>query len=238
MLEYQIMNPTHPYLNPQENPATALYRLINLLPNTLPFITNQDTAQLALAISHQARRVSQILNAGINILLPLIAPSQNTPPHANLFTLINQLMAEAETALTAAEVHQSLVACFYQRHPHLEPATITPQFDTPTLMAQFNKHYYFPLCKLLQQLPGDITNQPHLTPEQGNMCIATSQFAERAYVTLTTGLSALAMLMNPNPSEPAPNLYPLMDYLQAEAQFMHECSADYRDAAMNIARKV
>ena len=123
-------------------------------------------------------------------------------------------------------------------HPYPPPP------DIAQLLAEYDKHYYFPLGRLLQQLPGDITNQPRLTPEQAQMCIAVSGFAAHAMATIKSGLVALETLLN-NASDCSSNNPPdnieldiqrLRTYLQAEAGFMQSCHEDYRDAADSIAR--
>ena len=170
------MNPAHPYLNPQENPANALNRL---------------------------------------------------------------LQTEADITHAMAEVHAVMVDNFFTRNPHLPryPDLMPAAHDTAQLLAEYDKHYYFPLGRLLQQLPGDITNQPRLSQEQGQMCLALSGFAAQAVATIQNGLAAMEAAMGKTvASDSMPDLQRLLDYLQAECGFMQTCEGDYRDAANHIVR--
>lgn len=124
----------------------------------------------------------------------------------------------------------------------IQPSPNTP--DIAQLLAEYDKHYYYPLGRLLQQLPGDITNQPRLSAEQAQMCIAVSGFAAHAISTIQTGLVALETLLgqptnctsNRTQDSILPDIHRLRTYLQAEAGFMQTCHEDYRDAADSIAR--
>jgi hypothetical protein len=111
-----------------------------------------------------------------------------------------------------------------------------------TLLAKYDKHYYFPLGRLMQLLPGDITNVPRLTPEQGEMCSVVSRLADSACSVINSGLADLAELRRiadkAAPRVATPNFKAFVDYLQAEAEFMLENQADYRAAARNIMRAV
>jgi hypothetical protein len=248
------MNTPHPYLNPQEHPTTALYRLLALLPaSTARFSHNE--AQLAEAICYQARRAHHLIGAGLAAMHPLLpAPgAPQLPGHAQLARIVIHLNHEANLSHAIGELYHTLLQDFYHQHPQLQSGiNLNPDLSTlaavdtnidpasaEALTQHYDKHYYFPLGKLLQQLPGDITNQPHLTPEQNKMCQAVSQFAEQAAHTLGSGLETLEQLLkiaqNFAIAVPLPQTDSLVAYLQAEKEFMQECGLDYRDAARNIA---
>lgn len=110
--------------------------------------------------------------------------------------------------------------------------------DTAQLLAEYHKHYYFPLERLLQQLSADITNKPRLSPE-GQMCLALSGFAEQAVATIKNGVPALEAAMGKtmlSASGSMPDMQRLLDYLQTECEFMQTCENDYHDAANHIVR--
>ena len=87
-------------------------------------------------------------------------------------------MQEADAIKLIGDIYQAVTANFIAAHlaqagrpviPFLMPAPIQQNEDAQVraLMAKYDRHYYFPLVRLMQLLPGDITNAPHLTPEQG-----------------------------------------------------------------------
>jgi hypothetical protein len=264
MLEYQTMN--HPHINPHENPANALFRLLQLLPPAGTTAITHHEAQLFEAICFQARRTQQAIAASLVPLQPLLTPSAEPDlatglqQHVNLFNASLLLQHEADITHAIAEIYQLMLTRFYQAHPDLPqfaaPASAWPFAPSPApasapthapmqarnLIAQFDKHFYFPLGKLLQQLPGDITNVNRLTPEQGQMCLAVAQFAAQAVAILQNGLAALdTLLAQVGKAGELISNQPLRDLLawcRAEAGFMQECGEDYRDAADNILRAV
>lgn len=269
------MNPVHPYLNPQENPSHALYRLLALLPQSAIPLTHNE-AQLAEAICFQARRTHHIICASMAALQPVLAivPGSSIPQHAVLADVWLLLQQEADITHAMGEIYHAVQLAFFLRHPHLprydnlqpapppmpatrsaattpasatpDPASTAPTLSTEeaqALLAQYDRHYYFPLGKLLQQLPADISNVPRLSPEQGQMCVAVSQFAGQAMETLRSGLDALDKLLSvarefaSHASNMAlPDVRGFVAYLQAEADFMQECRDDYRDAASHVLR--
>lgn len=263
------MNPVHPYLNPQENPANALNRLLQLLPgSSRDFGFNE--AQLCEAICYQARRTHHIVCASqttLQTLLPAPA-SPGEPRQTNLFYVNLLLQTEADITHAMGEIYAVMVENFFASKPHLPrypslmPARtqgasataagtpagapgITPACpsaqDTAQLLAEYDKHYYFPLGRLLQQLPGDISNQPRLSPEQGQMCLVVSGFAAQAVATIKGGLSALETLLGKAidcAGSTVPELKRFLDYLHAESEFMQICHDDYRDAADHVLRAV
>lgn len=264
------MNPVHPYLNPQENPSHALYRLLALLPQSATPLTHNE-AQLAEAICYQARRTHHIIGASMAALQPVLSPDATTPQHAVLADVWQMLQHQADMTHAMGEIYHAIQLSFFLQHPHLprygnlQPATAptpaaghahnmhaspAPASAVPTLsaqeaqalLAQYDRHYYFPLGKLLQQLPADISNVPRLSPEQGQMCVAVSQFAGQAMETLRSGLDAVDKLVGvvrECASHAAmPDVRGFVAYLQAEADFMQECRDDYRDAADNVLRVV
>jgi hypothetical protein len=275
------MNPVHPYLNPQENPANALGRLLQLLPSRSTIYCFNEI-QLCEAICYQARRTHHIV-CSAQTLLQTLLPAPNSPGepcNANLFSVNVLLQSEADITHTMGELYAVIVENFFQRNPHLPrypnlmPQPLAPGHvmanmpgpwpfarahtqgapahpheahapaytsapDTAQLLAEYDKHYYFPLGRLLQQLPGDITNQPRLTPEQGQMCAAVSGFAVQAITTIKSGLAALETLLGKTidrASHNLPEIDRLFAYLQAETDFMQTCHEDYRDAAESILR--
>jgi hypothetical protein len=240
----------HPHINPDENPASALFRLLQLLPAASDHISPEQ-ARLFEAICFQARRTQHAINASLTALQPLLATSAATPtptdapPNGNLHNAALLLQYEADLIRAIAEIYQVMLTQFYAAHPDW------PQYQPPDLIAQFDRHYYFPLGKLMQQLPGDITNVARLTPEQGQMCRAVAQYAAQAVATLHCGLAAFDKLLTQlgRASELAsgfatefattlPDLRPLLAWCRAQAEFMQECEQDYRDAADNVLRAV
>lgn len=281
----------HPHLNPDENPANALYRLLQLLPaNPTEFGLNE--AQLCEAICFQARREHQIVRASQTMLQTLLPALPGAPRHANLFHVNMLLQTEADITNAMAEIYAVMVENFFARFPHLPrypslmPAPLAPghamasmpgpwpfvpasaQPATPgaptatstatqasaathtgrqagtenmaRLLAEYDKHYYFPLGRLLQQLPGDISNQPRLSPEQGQMCLAASGFAAQAVASIQGGMNALETHFGKaiGSVSSVPEIKRFVDYLQAECEFMQTCEEEYRDAAQHVVRVV
>lgn len=93
----------------------------------------------------------------------------------------------------------------------------------------------------MQQLPGDITNQPHLSPEQGQMCLTVSGFAAQAVATIQDRLGALETLLGKtidSVSNSVQEIKKLVAYLLTECEFLQFCEGDYSDAASHILRVV
>ena len=106
------------------------------------------------------------------------------------------------------------------------------------VMAKFEEHYYFPIGRLMQLLPGDITNQRTLTPEQAEMCLAVSRFSEKAKAIIEEGIITIEQLqfmaMESLLVGPIPECKELMAYLEAQLDFMEESMIDYGAAAEYI----
>lgn len=251
------MNTPHPYLDPHEHPGAALLRLLQLLPDDMQETTAYDVneAQLAEAIAFQASRAHGIITAGIEALQPLLPPTLENalPQHASISDIVLHLQNEVATVKLIAEIYQGMTADFYENNPDFARHPATPVFErgeykrkveenARALMARFDRHYYFPLGRLMQLLPGDITNVPRLTHEQGEMCRAVSHYAEQAFFTLKSGMNAVekmkAIIAKYAASEPLPDTAPFLAYLQAEADFMDCNRQDYRDAARCIKREI
>ena len=185
---------------------------------------------------HSSRDVA--VNPG-TFLLPLLQL-----PHGMQEADAVKLIGDIYQAVTANFLGASLEQSSRPMIPFLVPAYAQPSQDDEVraLMAKYDRHYYFPLVRLMQLLPGDITNAPRLTPEQGKMCEAVSGFALQAWHTLTTGIVAIeelrALVCMHAPSEAPPNTDKLLAYLYAEADFMEENKCDYQAAADNIRRAI
>jgi hypothetical protein len=162
-------------------------------------------------------------------------------------------MREADAIKLIGDIYQAVAANFLAANPaqagrpvipFLLPAPALPCDNdaVQALMAKYDRHYYFPLVRLMQLLPGDITNAPRLTPEQGKMCEAVASFAAQAWQTLSTGVAAIdalrALVCAHAPGAALPDTGALVAYLRAEANFMEENKDDYRDAADNIRRVI
>lgn len=224
----------NPYLNPAEHPSTALPRLLQLLqlvppamPETAPI--NLTEVQLADAISVQARQAFETVTAGIIALLPLGDANQT-----DLHPVLTHLNHEAEAMQQLASTFQALAANFYARPLYQSSA----EEKALAMIKQANTHYYYPLGRFLQALPGDITNVARLSPQQGVMAAALARMAEQACQTLENGLAAIEKLIaiagGAVPPEALPEMGALLAYLRGESGFMQESAMDYRDAANNL----
>jgi hypothetical protein len=93
----------------------------------------------------------------------------------------------------------------------------------------------FAVCRLMRQLPDDITNARKLTPDQAQMAHAVAFYAHEIQRTVVSGLAELGKLMHESESTCAdsmPNLGRLIKHLSVEAEFMQDAAQDYKDAAM------
>jgi hypothetical protein len=253
------MQPAHLYYDPTENPGSALYRLLQITPDkmqqTCAFDANE--AQLAEAIARQAIRALQTLRAGVDALTPLLPAPLETglAQHASLSDMLTLLHHQSNTIAAIGQLYQNMAAEFFSDHPDEQPHPALPHFERDqyqarvqeqarALLAHYDKHYYFPLGRLMQLLPGDITNLPRLTPEQGEMCSAVSHYAGQACHTLGTGLTAIEKMQRiiaqhaASAAAALPDIAPFVAYLRAEVDFMRGNCQDYRDAARSIARRV
>jgi hypothetical protein len=289
------MKPDHPYLNPQENPLSALYRLLQQLPPSRTQFTYHE-AQLCQAICYHAHATQHIVRACVAILQPLFQPTNNGHPaqYGALFNISILLTQEADITRAMAETYRMMLDRFYQQNPHLPryqglpdgwpfaptpagapapgyayapahehppaPAAHAPtpaptpaptytrtpaQPHPPTpeqlaaWLAEYEQRYYFPLGRLLQILPDEITNQPRLSTEQGQMCHAVAHLAGQATATLRQGVTSVKDLLEQakqgTGAKALPDLQAFLDHCQREADFMQQCREDYDDATCNIA---
>jgi hypothetical protein len=138
-----------------------------------------------------------------------------------------------------------MMADFYINHPDLAPLFGNAAFhqaaeQSRVLVAKYDKHYYFPLGRMMQLLPGDITNQPALTNEQAEMCAVVSRLAGQAAFVIGEGLTALEKLQlmakESNVNRSLPDCTEFVAYLEAEIEFMRENMNDYGDGAQWIQR--
>ena len=106
------------------------------------------------------------------------------------------------------------------------------------VMDTYAKRYYFPIGRLMQLLPGDITNQSTLTPEEAEMCLAVSRFSEKAKSIIEEGIITIEQLqfmaMESLLVCPIPECKELIAYLEAQLDFMEESMNDYGAAAEGI----
>ena len=188
--------------------------------------------------------------AAMQALLP--APTSETAAqHATLKHFTTWLTSQADMTQFIGNVYQAMTTEFYSLNPTMYPQSVAKIFkhdphlrhvaeQARALMDEYEAHFYFPLGRLMQLLPGDIANVPRLTPEEGRMCEAVSGFANRAYWTLYDGLRAIDLLLPLVDTSQLPQALPDMNefrqYLAAEAEFMQANKNDYASAANNIKR--
>ena len=251
------MNSPHPYLDLNENPCVALYRLLQLIRDRIQengaFDLNE--AQLAEAITYHANQAHEIINEGMAGFRQLMLPTLETCPTqpANISNLFAYLCHEADAAKSLAETYHGVMTDFCGKHPDLAPLFATTalaharyahqvQEQSRALMAMYDKHYYYPLGRMMQLLPGDITNVPSLTLEEGRMCEAVSLYANQAQETIEQGLrdiEKLADIMDVNRlGGQFPDMTSFITYLETEAEFMERNKTDYGSAARCIQREI
>jgi hypothetical protein len=94
------------------------------------------------------------------------------------------------------------------------------------------------ICRLMRQLPDDITAAGPLTHDQSQMAEAVAFYTELTYQTAIDGLAEIGKLMRASGSACLDNisLGRLIQHLSVEAQCMQEASANYRDASMELCR--
>jgi hypothetical protein len=97
----------------------------------------------------------------------------------------------------------------------------------------------FAVCKLMRQLPDDITNAPALTLEQVQKAHAVAFYAHATHRTVLRGLAEIGKLMGESTFASADGISPLGDLIQhlsVEAELMQDTAQDYKDAAREACR--
>jgi hypothetical protein len=97
------------------------------------------------------------------------------------------------------------------------------------------------VCRLMQELPPDITNAGQLTQDQSQMAAAVAFYADVVCETVIGGLVEIGRLMHEPDAGHAdgmPNLGRLIQHLSVEVQCMQAASADYRAASMEPCRQI
>jgi hypothetical protein len=109
-------------------------------------------------------------------------------------------------------------------------------FDSNPYLDEPNRPIYA-VCRLMQQLPADITNVGPLTRDQLLMAAAVAFYAEITYETVIDGLAEIGRLMHASSgcADSMP-LGRLIQHLSVEAQFMRQAFANYEDASMELCR--
>ena len=120
-----------------------------------------------------------------------------------------------------------------------EPEVEHPENEAEVLLLEgYARKYYYPLGKLMQLLPGDITNRSSLTAEQANKCLALCRFAESACTEIKSGLLTIDLLQEmatvSKIRRPIPDCAKLIAHLEIELEFFQQCISDYGDAARHI----
>jgi hypothetical protein len=250
----------HPYLDAVENPSAALFRLLQRVPNFMDETTayTLDEARFAEAIGYQANKVHTILTEGIAALLPLLPPLPPLPynapaPLASLCNIMAHLTDEAEATKTIANSFFNMAADFFADnldYPQVsdiavferELHTVTVAKLARAVEGNYERHDYFRLLGLMQLLPGDITNVPRLTPEQGRMCQTVGNLASRAKVLLWSGVKAINnlsfLLYKVAPDMHVPDTSAFVAQLKAEYEFMCASEENYWRAASHVFRDV
>jgi hypothetical protein len=245
----------HPYLDAVENPSAALFRLLQRVPNFMDETTayTLDEAQFAEAIGYQANKVHTILTEGIAALQPLLPllPYHAPAPLASLRNIMAHLTDEAEATKTIANSFFNMAADFFADnldYPQVsdisiferELHTVTVAKLARAVEGNYERHDYFRLLGLMQLLPGDITNVPRLTPEQGRMCQTVGNLASRAKVLLWSGVKAINnlsfLLYKVAPDIRVPDTSAFVAQLKAEYEFMCASEENYRRAASHVFR--
>jgi hypothetical protein len=251
------MNTQHPYLDLNENPCAALFRLLQLIRDHIPEkgAIDLNEAQLAEAITYHANQAHEIINEGMAGFQQLMRPTLETclTQPANISNLFAYLCHEVNSTKLLADTYHGVMTDFCGKHPDLAPLFSTTAFaheryahqvqeQSRALMAMYDKHYYYPLGRMMQLLPGDITNVPSLTLEEGRMCEAVSLYANQAQKTIEQGLrdiEKLADIMTVNNlGGQLPDMTTFITYLETEAEFMEGNMTDYGSAAGYIKRKI
>lgn len=157
-------------------------------------------------------------------------------------TLLREIFNDESRAKQAYVTISTVIRAIQAMQSESDAATQCTEDEIKQSIANFDAHYYYPLGRLMQLLPGDITNVDSLTPEQGNMCRAVSEYAAQAHKTISDGLEAIDALAGKLYERELGNLMPdlneFMDYLESEAEFMECNKNDYGSAAICIRREI
>lgn len=94
----------------------------------------------------------------------------------------------------------------------------------------------YAVCRLMRQLPDDITNVGMITKDQSLMAAAVSEYAHAIVKMVDQGLEEIEKLRNNKPCNEN-NLDELLQHLRLESEFMVETAQDYFVVSIQICRR-
>jgi hypothetical protein len=123
---------------------------------------------------------------------------------------------------------------------YLNQVKQTDQAEQERVAKLIKKHVYA-LAKFMQILPGDITNQAVLTPNQAKLCMAVSRLAKLGERVLKEGLvmmdDLMGMALGYTEIRYLDNFDIFVAYLEEALRFMQQSASEYEDAAIHIEKK-
>jgi hypothetical protein len=108
-------------------------------------------------------------------------------------------------------------------NPHQNPYLTEP--DRP----------FYGFCRLMRQLPDDITNARVLTRDEALMAHAVAVYADDIAKTIAQGVLEIGTFMQtaqPGFAASMPHFAKLLHHLGVQSHFVREAAADYWDAAV------
>lgn len=168
--------------------------------------------------------------------LTRISPIPSERPAYTHFAapVIAALQAQSEFATQRSGEYRKLHERLRTTHPQISGPWNAPK----TILHAYDDIFTYPLGRLLQALPDEITNQRNFTSEQVQACRTVAMLADLANRTAIDGIQAIGELLaiagEHTPAETLPKFGRLIEYLTQEARFMAQNSLEYWDAADNI----
>jgi hypothetical protein len=230
-------NPVIMMLINEMKPADSLISLLANLPADLTAQAVDDAAQIPLfelAALVADMHAQQAVNTLRNLLRLFPCLEHSDAKRFIIQPAMALLIAQEKSAQQIGLDYRAQLAQLRARYPHIAGAWNVSQ---NSLNIYLERHHY-PLGRLLQALPDNITAQASLRPEQVHACAALSALAEHASQLAWEGIATIETLLAIAKPHTAPEQLPevgkLIRYLQQEARFNAQNASEYWDAALHL----
>lgn len=210
----------------------ALLQNLSLASDTLPPLDDIVTTEMIIVIADSQAQWLEKAAASVRRLAPTGA---HASPAKAVFA--SQLLA----SLAHYTQQANHIAASHRARLKALRATLAMQEKRAVhdVLHAFD-HFTWPLAQLLQELPGDITNQSTITPEQAHMCESVAALSNVEQDTVLDGLEALGALLAMAGDTVTPEMVShcgrLLGWLTAQSRLMGHNAAEYGAAAQNLRR--
>jgi hypothetical protein len=224
-------------LTSEITPADGLNSLLANLPAHLAAQAVDDAAQMPLielAALVADMCAQQAVNTLRNLLRLFPCPDDSDAKRFIIQPAMALLIAQEKSAQQIGLDYRAQLAQLRARYPHIAgPWNVSQN----SLNIYLERHHY-PLGRLLQALPDNITDQASLRPEQVHACAALSALAGHASQLAWEGIAEiealLAIAKRHTPAEQLPDMGTLVRYLRQEARFNAQNASEYWEAAVHL----